>query len=74
MDNTKLLPCPFCGKTPIIRLDVGSYGYFPPFLYIKCCIVLIKQDSEAWSPKKGHYDITEQAKEKIIKLWNTRAK
>ncbi len=72
MDNTKLLPCPFCGKIPGIQSNSGNYGYIPAFIYIKCCHIKISEDSEAWTPQRGHYDVTSEAKEKIIKLWNTR--
>jgi Lar family restriction alleviation protein len=69
----KIKPCPFCGKTPIIKEHSGDYGYHTPSVSISCakCGIHFSERTEKWVQFKGHIKVKD-AKEKVIKRWNTR--
>lgn len=70
----QLKPCPFCGKTPKIEKEPGSYGYYPDVWVIKCCngIRIPHQAEEYDWEKRKHFRVDEIAKNEITKVWNTR--
>ena len=67
-----LKPCPFCGTIPKITKVSGSYGYYPPAVKIKCCMVSVSAYTEEWELGVGHYSVLDKALETIITKWNTR--
>lgn len=70
-----LIPCHFCGKTPTIEHNGGSFGYTPPSIFIKCCNgIMIKEFTQAYDWEKKKYDnVIVPATLTIINKWNTRA-
>lgn len=67
-----LLSCPFCGAVPKMQEISGSYGYYPPSVGIKCCIVSFSFPTEEWAQGRGHYSVRKEAIEKLEAKWNTR--
>jgi hypothetical protein len=79
MSDQELLPCPFCGETPALNINVYSNdGRFSirckseiceirPSLSMACA-------SEMWPDgKSAHYVREAETKAKIIETWNRRA-
>jgi hypothetical protein len=68
-------PCPFCGRAVQIQFKNGNYGYSPNSVSIGCesCNVWFGEDAERWEHGKGTYSIREEAEERLLTRWNTRA-
>lgn len=62
MTESKLLPCPFCGKSTHVSLKMGYQGVMVP--YISCWT----QDCGAY----GSLRVQADTKEETIGRWNTR--
>ena len=67
-----LMPCPFCGEVPKIKETSGSYGYCPPTVGVKCCIVSFSFETEEWAEGKGTYSVRGAALSKVGAKWNKR--
>jgi len=71
----KLKPCPFCGAD--VEYTKRHYNIMsPPDWIIKCkCGVSTTnwEDGHKWVPGKGNINTEKEAKEKLRKIWNTRA-
>lgn len=71
--SDELKPCPFCGKPAVMQTDGGSYGYTSPFVFIKCCDILKKEDTTDWQSGRGTFSIEKDAKKRLSERWNMRA-
>ena len=70
----ELKNCPFCGKTPTIERDGGSWGYTEPTVFIKCCNgIMIKEFTQVYNGEKKKYDnVIVMATLTIMNKWNQR--
>jgi len=71
----KILPCPFCGKTPTIKYNSGSYGYTPPSFSIRCydCGCGFSEPTQKWEQGVGHFSVIDEAEKSVRERWNTRS-
>lgn len=79
----KLLPCPFCGRTPQIKVETSRTDYGMSYSVIRCCYTEIREENEYYEKdgkkrrgKKiaiGYYvDDSGNAKKRVSEKWNTR--
>lgn len=62
--------CPFCGKPPIFYFDTSGFGMR---VRIQCPDECASKGEDIKHDSYGYYKDVENACERLIKKWNTRA-
>lgn len=68
MNETKLLPCPYCGEVPDVYFTANRGEYASPGgTWLVCC------GTDACYGNAFSLDSTFRSKEHAVKMWNARA-